>query len=323
MKTRQWVFVTGAPRSGTTFVGKVLSTPLAVDYLHEPFNPYCGISGIDRLYLYLRSAGSTSPRYQRLVESVFTYDFTLKTGYFKEDKYWQTVVKSVIGSRSSWALRFARVNPFHSTMVIKDPIGCLLTEYLAENFAVKPVILIRHPVSVVASAVRLGWNMNLDPIRQQPELVEDYFSDEKEFLFAERKDRVENASALWRALNKVLLSQIKQHPSWRVVTHEALSQDPVAHFCRLYEALDLPWSPRVAERVVALTSRENRVDARKGRVHEFKRNSSGIFAHSLKRLSGEERRRIYEITRDVALQIYPKESFQLDEDEERGQQAIE
>lgn len=45
-RIKNWIFVTGVIRSGTTFVGKILSLPLQVDYIHEPFNPLCGIPGM-------------------------------------------------------------------------------------------------------------------------------------------------------------------------------------------------------------------------------------------------------------------------------------
>jgi hypothetical protein len=47
-KIDNWIFVTGVPRSGTTFAGKILSLPLEVDYTHEPFNPRCGMPGISQ-----------------------------------------------------------------------------------------------------------------------------------------------------------------------------------------------------------------------------------------------------------------------------------
>lgn len=178
MKTQNWLFVTGTPRSGTTFVGRVLSIPLEVDYLHEPFNPDWGIPGIDRLYLYIRGENPATLHYRKLVDRVFSYDFTLQTGSFKEGPLWRSWTKKIIGSRSAWSLRFAKLNPFHRTMILKDPIGCLLTGYLAQNFGVKPVVIIRHPVAVIASRMRLGWDTDrgLEAIRGQQELIEDYFS---------------------------------------------------------------------------------------------------------------------------------------------------
>ena len=45
--TPGWCFVTGMPRSGTTFVASVLSAGPSVAYVHEPFNARCGIAGVD------------------------------------------------------------------------------------------------------------------------------------------------------------------------------------------------------------------------------------------------------------------------------------
>lgn len=80
---KNWILVTGTVRSGTTFVGKVLSLPLEVDYIHEPFNPLCGMPGIDRWHCYLRSRFDSEEmqRERELTKSIFTYDLTLRSWY--------------------------------------------------------------------------------------------------------------------------------------------------------------------------------------------------------------------------------------------------
>jgi Sulfotransferase family len=315
MKTANWIFVTGTPRSGTTFVGKVLSLPLTVNYVHEPFNPYCGLEGIDRLYLYESTSKSHAAVRGDVIDRIFKHDFTFKTAYFKDDPHWKTILKRVVGPRSAWSRRFAKLNPFHKTMIIKDPIGCLLTEYLVEHYDVKPVIMFRHPAAVVASTLRLGWEMTLNPIREQQQLVQDYFADDLDFLSAPRNDAVEETAAAWRALNKVLLQQASRHPDWIVLRHDDLSRNPVEHFRTLYRTLGLPWTPRIERKVIRLTNRENPVAAPSGQVHQFKRNSAELLNHGLNSLSKEQREKIYEITRDVALQLYTEESFRLTEEQ--------
>lgn len=186
MKIKNWIFVTGVPRSGTTFVGKILSAPLEVDYIHEPFNPNYGVRGLDHRYLYLRPGYPASLRYQRCIESIFRYNFRYhfspRDGHLNHGPSWRAVVNKLLGPRAALYLHLARLNPFHKAAVIKDPIGCLLTEYLVEKFNVKPVIILRHPMAVIGSVMRLNWKMDLEPVRQQPELVADYFSDEQDFL---------------------------------------------------------------------------------------------------------------------------------------------
>ena len=309
MKTRNWLFVTGVPRSGTTFLGKILSLPRAVDYLHEPFNPVWGMQGIDRQYLYVRKDDPSAQRYRDLIDNLFTYNFTYKVGGSTREKQWKQKVRQVVGSRRAWSLYRAKLNPFHTTMIIKDPIGCLLTEYLAQTYDIKPVIIIRHPLAVVASALRLNLSIDLAPLRQQRALIEDYFADEAVFLNMHRLTLVENTAALWRALNKVLLIQSRRHPDWKLVTHEALAQNPIQQFQILYEDLGLPWSSSVHTQIQKLTGQNNPVDVPSSRFQALKRNSGGLFRHSFERLPQADRETVLRITEDIALQFYPETSF--------------
>lgn len=75
-KIKNWIFVTGLIRSGTTFVGTILSHPISFDYIHEPFNPQCGILGMEYKHRYIRPTLDTieMQKYHRLVEPLFSYD---------------------------------------------------------------------------------------------------------------------------------------------------------------------------------------------------------------------------------------------------------
>lgn len=106
--------------------------------------------------------------------------------------------------------------------------------------------------------------------------------------------------------------QISKYPNWQVVTHEELSQEPVTIFNRLYKELELPWSESVKRKILKLTRENRSAEARKGTVQDFQRNSADIFKMRRNSLSLEERRAIFEVVEDVALQIYPRESFAID-----------
>jgi hypothetical protein len=309
MKIENWIFVTGAPRSGTTFLGKILSARLEVDYIHEPFNPDCGIPGLEQRYLYLRPG--EGGQYESLISKIFTYDFKLRTGYYQNDSRARKLIKRFVGSRGPFYLRFAKLNPFHTAAVIKDPIGCLLTEYLSASFGVKPVVVIRHPVAFVASIRRLGWEVNLEPLASQRELVEDYFTDDPSLVAGRYADTVECGAALWRALNKVVLAQARRNPEWPVIRHEELSARPLDIVSGLYDSLNLTWSERVERMVLANTRAKGRAEASAGKVQDFKRDSAQLFDLRMKMMSADERRRIFDITRDVAEELYPRASFGL------------
>jgi hypothetical protein len=316
MKFHRWIFVTGAPRSCTSFVGRVLSTPLAVDYIFEPTNPTIGIPGIDRRYLYLRPETSDENEIAKLLAPIFSYRLMYRAPDCRPGDRWLTKLrKRTIGSRQTFDLWCAKLNPFHNCAVIKDPIGCLLTEYLYTRYRVRPVICVRHPTAFVASYLdprlhQFIWH--LPDVAGQPELLEDYFAGDPEPFDVDQKDRVRGAAVLWWALNRVLLDQCARHPDWIVVVHEDLCKSPMATFRSLFSQLGLPWTRRV-ERVIRLqTGAHNRAAARD--IHDHYRNSAALFEFRRGMLSREDRHKIFSVTQDVALRIYTEESFGLGEE---------
>jgi len=300
-------------RSGTTFAGKVLSLPREVDYLHEPFNGgYSRTSGTALEARYVRPSkfGDHDDYYTR-VKDIFSYNIKMKTFHHSDDSLSKVVAKHIVGSRGPAYLKLARINPFHRHCVVKDPICKFTTEYLYHVFHVKPVILVRHPLSLAASLKRVGWWPDMDYFKCDRDLVDDYFADEPDFIDRTWSSPLLEAMAHWRATYKVLLAQTKRHPDWQFVTHEDLSARPVDAFHALYERLGLPWSPRVVSRLRDLTTPTNTTEARQNQAMDLSRDSRSIFRHRRDSLSAAERRAIFDVVHDVALEIYPEESFAL------------
>jgi len=304
-RVQNWILVTGTPRSGTTFVGKVLSLPLEVDYIHEPFSPRCGIPDVDVRYVYTRAGLPNEPRVREWVRLIKTYQLELRTVIRPTETLVRRLGKRVLGGRGENYLRLARLNPFHRAAVVKDPIGCLLTGYLMREHGFRAVVLIRHPAAFVASVLRLGWDPKFDlaGMGQQQALIEDHFANEPDVFARAPTSRLEAAAAVWRLLNKALLAQAEESGAV-VVRHEDLSRAPVATFRALYNQLGLIWTDRLERRTLALTRPGNRIEPRKGHVQDFERDSARLLEHRLGQLSADDRVRIWEITRDVAERFY-------------------
>ena len=309
-----WVFVTGAIRSGTTFVGQILSLPREVDFINEPFNPLSGMPGIKRWYPYLRPSLDTEEMkyYHELSKNIFTYDLKLKNWYPDSDPLTKKISKTLLGNRGVFYLRLAKPNIFHNTAIIKDPTGNLLTEYFYQQFKVKPVILIKHPLSFIASLQRVNWPIKHNWILNQTALVDDYFANDLKFVDREYEEPILAAAAYWRALHKVLLSQLERYPDWQMITHEELCREPISVFKKLYQALNLPWSNSIQQKIIKLTQGSTSAEAKKGTVHDFNRNSAEIFKMRRDSISKEHRQAVFEIVKDVALDLYPQESFAID-----------
>ena len=50
---------------------------------------------------------------------------------------------------------------------------------------------------------------------------------------------------------KVIEEQLKEHPRWVVIRHEDLCRDPIGAYRRLYQRLQLEWTPRVVDVIQA------------------------------------------------------------------------
>ena len=310
-----WVFVTGVIRSGTTFVGKILSTPLEVDYLHEPFNTGCGMEGMDRRYRYVRPSLDT-PEMKRLhvlTKALFDYDFDLQTVYYEDDPWYRHLGKKLLGSRGPFYLRLAKANPFHTSSIIKDPTGSMMANYLHHRFDVQPVVIIRHPVSLVASFNRVEWWPQSEKLLEQSALVNDHLNDtpvRPSLIDSSLPGRVEDACVHWCLVNQVLLDWAERH-DWNVVRHETLCENPLSTFKTLYRDLGLPWSRHVRRKVRTLTTGQS-PKAKNNEVQDFRRESDSIFETRLRSISKENREAIFNVTRDVALRVYSESSFRVD-----------
>ena len=309
----QWIFVTGMIRSGTTLVGKLLSLPWSVDYIHEPG----GYSLPDKTpfeprYARPGATDSEAEAYRAHVEHIFSPELGLNTTRHSDDSLKRKIVKALIGSRGPAYLKIAKHNPLQQAIVLKDPVAKLATPFLYETFNVRPVVLVRHPVSLAASLDRVRWYPEMKDCTSEPQLVKDHFGDEPEFLARAWPSRLMEAMGHWRATYKVLLAEAERAGDWQVVTHEDLCEAPVSTFRGLYATLGLPWSARVRKKIEDLSGSRSSAEARGNQAMDLSRNSSALFELRRDAVPSEQRREIFDIVQDVALQFYSRESFAID-----------
>jgi hypothetical protein len=131
--------------------------------------------------------------------------------------------------------------PRHSGRIVAKSIHAQLAiEWLAAQFDVEVLILLRHPANVLAS-----WlEMNLKDARNstletRPEIRARYL--EPWGVPLPGPDPVERMS--WRIglLTAAIEDASSRHPDWHLRTHESLCSDPTAEFRRLYADLGLGW----------------------------------------------------------------------------------
>jgi Sulfotransferase family len=227
------ILVTGAHRSGTTWVGKMLALAPGVGYVHEPFNPRFSAGRFDRYFTVVTRENEA--RYAPELERALTFRYELVPRLRKRRR-----PKDVARTLRDFA-RVQSLRRRHPRPVMKDPIALLSAEWLAQHFDMDVVVLIRHPAAFASSLKRLGWRHSFATFLDNgrvPDVIRP-FEDEIRAQAREPGDLLEQAALLWRLLYNAVASYRERHAEWVFLRHEDVSLEPVGSFERLYERLGL------------------------------------------------------------------------------------
>jgi hypothetical protein len=296
------ILVTGAHRSGTTWVGRVLAASATpVGYIWEPFNPRHrpGTFPIrfPHYFHYLcaeNSAGCAGPIADMLA---FRYRLPAELGSLRSARDAGRM------GRDWW--RFARSRRRGATPLVKDPIALFSSEWLAETFDMRVLVMIRHPAAFAASIRRRGWRHRFTDFLEQPLLMRDLLAPyEAEIRAASDRppEILDEAILLWNILYGTVAGIQERHPDWAFARHEDLAREPVGRFRDLYAQLGLRWSGAVEQLVLATSDASNPADP--VRVDAIRRNSAEQARSWRAQLSPEEIARIRGGTGPLAQRYY-------------------
>lgn len=128
--------------------------------------------------------------------------------------------------------------------IIKSVHAGLSVKLLYEQFQIQPLIIFRHPASVVASSLRLQLPDSNRLIYHNPKLVQDYLQ-----AFKPQIDQLSSPISFIAAqvgIHYYIWEQmLKKYPNWISVQHEDMCDEPNKKFQHLFEQLGLPWSDEV------------------------------------------------------------------------------
>jgi hypothetical protein len=299
------ILVTGAHRSGTTWVGKMLALAPGVAYIHEPFNPRtaAGLSParFDRYFTVVTSENEA--RYRPGLEQTVRFRYGLGA---------QLRSLRGVADVARTGRDLARVGRNRLTAkrpLVKDPIALLSAEWLAESFGMDVVVLIRHPAAFAASLKRLGWKHSFATFIQDgrvPEVVRPYEAEIREQ--AEQPGEIlAQAALLWRLLYNAVDGYRERHPDWAFVRHEDASAEPVATFERLYAELGLDFTRDAREAVARASAPDN--PAELATPHAVELDSAASLGRWREDLTAEEVETLRERARDVWPRFYSDEDW--------------
>ncbi|MEW6031096.1 MAG: sulfotransferase [Chloroflexota bacterium] len=300
------ILVTGAHRSGTTWVGRMLAAEDDVAYISEPLNvlhrPGVLRAAVKHWYTYITAENESEylPAFRELLD----YDYHL----------WSEIRS--IRSRKDF-LRMIR--DFHTFFVgslhgerplLKDPFAVFSTPWFAERLDCQVVVTVRHPAGFASSLKRLGWSFDFRDLLDQPLLMRDHLEQDRADMEAmPADDIIGQAALLWRMIYRVVHGTRSLHPDFKVIRHEDLSLDPVRGFRALYESLGLDFTSRAEKTILTSSSSENPTEPSRKKVHSVKLDSRANVGSWKKRLDPAEIARIRTITEPVASLFYSDEEW--------------
>jgi len=250
------LLVTGLPRSGTSWVGKMMEASGEVVYVNEPLNPQHPAG---------RSPGVLSARVTRRFQYIsqddddewttaFSKTLTLRYQVGQELRhnrggYDLARMVKYLTSFTAGRLRSRRA-------MLDDPFAVFSTGWLVGRMGCDAIVLVRDPVSFVGSWRALGWTMHFHELLEQPLLVRDHlgpYVDRMQRMVGS-PDWLARTCLLWEATYDVVDRAFRHLPRVHVIRYEDLVEEPLEGFAELYGRVGLTWSPAAASRVRAATT---------------------------------------------------------------------
>lgn len=249
------LLVTGMPRAGTSWVGKMVEAAGGFVYINEPLNPRHPPGGspgvldapVRHRFQYISEAND-GPFLQPFRDTLafrYRYRSELRRNHSVPDLL--RLVKHAGG--------FAYGRMRGCRPLLDDPYAVLSARWFAERLGCQVVVVVRHPAAVVASRLRLGWRVDFSELLCQPELMEDWLEPDRADMEAliGADDPLAEGALLWRVIHRTI-EGLRDVPGLHVVRHEDLSLDPLRCFAELFERLGLPFGDEPMRQVMRSTS---------------------------------------------------------------------
>jgi hypothetical protein len=299
------ILVTGAPRSGTTWTGRMIALAPSMGYIHEPFTPENGVlSGFANplrvKFQYITDENACE--FEKYLEDLVGFKYPVRPNLIHAKSAREA-------AQSLW--NFAELSLHRlrkNTAVMKDPHAVFSAPWLARHFDMNVVVMIRHPAAFCSSLKILNWKFDFNHFLAQPRIMRETrladFESEIRYFAANEQDVVLQGALLWNCIHAVINEYRAGYPGWLFLKHEELSMDPVDGFRKLYAQLGLEFTTGAQTAIEESSGEHNPCEQVRGDEFSIRRNSKLNVLNWKNRLSDREIHAIKERTRDIASLFY-------------------
>lgn len=249
------ILVTGAHRTGTTWVGKTLALDRGLSYISEPLNFHRsqGVLAAEVPYWYTYICPDNEAKYLAAFQDTLNFKYHLREE-LNQLKGPKEAAKMV---------RDAAVFTFSRTLgrcpLLKDPFAVFSIPWFRARFSLQTVIMVRHPLPFVSSLKRLGWAFDFNHLLKQDLLMRDLLEPYREEMINLQNtpgDIIGQGILLWQMIYSVVDHYRKTDSDLLVVRHEDLSLQPLEGFGNLFQQLGLELTAPI-EKIIRNRTRAN------------------------------------------------------------------
>jgi len=306
------ILVTGPHRSGTTWVGRMLTVSPALYYVHEPFNPNhppgYGICNIRFKTWFKYITEENQKKYLRPIQDMLDGKYSL----FRDLKTVRSMRTLKKVQKRAKLLKSYQAQ--HRTPLIKDPIALFSAQWIYKKLDCQIVVMIRHPAAFINSLRRLGWHFDFSFFLDQPLLLRDLLPGYEDELRMEQEKLaspgyfsfVKHGAMLWKLMYQVIRYYQENYPDWQFLRHEDVSSQPITEFRRLYASLGLDWNQEIEQTIIQNCTSANSASSR---FNDTNRDSQQEIRKYKLRLTASEIDQIREITQDISSHFYSDEEW--------------
>jgi hypothetical protein len=302
-KTGRPILVTGAHRTGTTWVGRMLAADAHTAYISEPLNvlhrPGVLRSPVARWYTCITPENEADylPAFGELLN--FRYHLLAE-------------VRALRSARDALRMgrdlgTFVRGGLLHQRPLLKDPFAIFSIPWFMDRLDCQVLVTVRHPAAFASSLKRLNWRFDFNDLLGQPPLMKAYLAPYRAQMEAmPADDLIGQAALLWTMIYRAVDGMRGAAPSIQIVRHEDLSLDPIAGFGKLYAELGLDFTPAVKAKIEGSSSSDNPGELSMQQTHSVNLDSRSNLENWKRRLSPEEIERVRGLSGEIAQRYYPE-----------------
>ena len=233
------LFITGAPRCGSSWVGEVLGNCINTRYVYEPFNPEWvpAVNGKLTHFTYFDESSDPSTDIRQNAEKAF-----------QGLQNWKQLARAAYRGYWHVATRNAAM------VIIKDPTASMMTAWLAKHFNPRVLFIMRHPCGFASSMEALDWSLGVNGLLRQEALMRNHLQPYEALIQNASNDKWLTRGAIWAAIHVVYARQQVDHPDWLLFKYEDICVDPFGQFDDMTSKTGLEMGEKTRRKIQVLSA---------------------------------------------------------------------